>query len=96
MTALLLMADHSLPASAPLETKLVSLLGERLLELPAAFDADSNLYAAGLDSMAIMQLLVLVEEECGVVIPEGDLTHHNFSTIRHLAQLIRERSSHAS
>ena len=86
------MADHSAPAPDSLEDRLVELLGGRLLETHAGFNADTNLYGAGLDSMAIMQLLVLVEEEFGVAIPEGDLTRHNFSTIRHLAQLIRENS----
>jgi acyl carrier protein len=52
-------------------------------------------YEAGLDSMAIMQLLILVEEEFGVNIPESDLTRENFSNIRHLAHLIHERKPSA-
>lgn len=84
------------PSDATLEHQLVALVGERLLERPAGFGVDSSLYEAGLDSMAIMQLLVLVEEEYGVSIPEGDLTRHNFSTVRHLAEVIRERSPHAA
>ena len=85
------MASH--PTSAPdsLEPKLVTMISERLLETQPGFDADSNLYEAGLDSMALMQLLIIVEEEYGVSIPEADLTRQNFSTTRHLAQLIRER-----
>jgi acyl carrier protein len=87
------MASQPPPASAMLEQQLLTLISERLLEPQAGFSADSNLYDAGLDSMAIMQLLVLVEEEYGVALPESDLTRHNFSTIRHLAQLIRDRAS---
>ena len=90
------MATQPIPATETLEQQLVALIGERLLEAKPGFGADSNLYSAGLDSMAIMQLLVIVEEEYGVSIPEGDLTRHNFSTIRHLAQLIRERSARAA
>jgi len=85
------MASHPTPAIDPLEPQLVTLISERLLETRPGFDVDSNLYEAGLDSMALMQLLIIVEEEYGVSIPEADLTRQNFSTTRHLAQLIRER-----
>ena len=85
------MASHPTPAIDTLEPQLVTMISERLLETRPGFDADSNLYEAGLDSMALMQLLILVEEEYGVSIPERDLTRQNFSTTRHLAQLIRER-----
>jgi acyl carrier protein len=85
------MASHPTPSIDTLEPKLVTMIRERLLETQPGFDADSNLYEAGLDSMALMQLLIIVEEEYGVSIPEGDLTKQNFSTTRHLAQLIRER-----
>ena len=42
--------------------------------------------------MAIMQLLILVEEEYGVSLPESSLTRENFSSARQLAQLIRAHS----
>ncbi len=86
------MASQPKPALAPLEQQLLQLVTERLLETRAGFHIDSNLYENGLDSMGIMQLLVSVEEEYGVAIPESELTRHNFSTVRHLAQLIQDRS----
>ena len=87
------MASQPSPAPATLEQQLFTLISERLLETEAGFNVDSNLYDAGLDSMAIMQLLVLIEEEYGVALPDGDLTRHNFSTIHRLAELIRDRIS---
>ncbi len=87
------MASQPLPATTTLEQQLFTLISERLLETEPGFNADSNLYDAGLDSMAIMQLLVLVEEEYGIALPESDLTRHNFSTIHCLAELIRDRIS---
>lgn len=90
------MARQPNPARASLEQQLVELVSERLLETQADFHTDSNLYENGLDSMGIMQLLVLVEEEFGVAIPESEFTRHNFSTVRHLAQLIREHHQRAA
>jgi len=74
-----------------LEQQLVQLVSERLLETQPGFDVDSNLYESGLDSMAIMQLLILIEEEYGVALPESELTRQNFSTVRSVAGLIRAR-----
>ena len=85
------MPSQPTPALDHLDQQLVTLVSERLLETQPGFGADSNLYEAGLDSMALMQLLILVEEDYGVSIPESALTKQNFSTIRHLSQLIRER-----
>ena len=85
------MPSQPLPALDHLDQQLVTLVSERLLETQPGFGADSNLYEAGLDSMALMQLLILVEEEYGVSIPESALTKQNFSTVRHLSQIIHAR-----
>lgn len=83
------MAVRPVPSAELLEPQLVVLLRERLLETPAPLEATTDLYALGLDSMAIMQLLILVEEEYGVSLPDGSLTRENFSTVRQLARLVR-------
>ena len=88
-----LMATQPIPQQEPLEQQLVHLVSERLLETQPGFGADSNLYESGLDSMAIMQFLILIEEEYGVVLPEGELTRQNFSTVRSVAGLIRARAA---
>ena len=86
------MAAQRIPALHLIEQQLVCLIRERLLDTRADFDADSNLYEAGLDSMALMQLLILLEREYGVVLPDSELTHQNFGTTRQLAKLIQARS----
>jgi acyl carrier protein len=86
-----LMATQPIPQQESLEQQLVQLVSERLLETQPGFNADSNLYDSGLDSMAIMQLLILIEEEFGVALPESELTRQNFSTVRSVAGLIRAR-----
>ncbi len=91
MTARLTMPHDATSPPKNLEDQLLALVSERLIEARPGFDLDSNLYEAGLDSMAIMRLLVLVEEEFGVFIPESELTRDNFSSVRHLVHLITER-----
>lgn len=88
-----LMATQPIPQQESLEQQLVQLVSERLLETQPGFGADSNLYDSGLDSMAIMQLLILIEEEYGVALPESELTRQNFSTVRSVAGLIRARTA---
>lgn len=90
------MASQPIPARDTLEQQLVTLISERLLETQPGFGADSDLYQHGLDSMAIMQLLVLIEEEYGVSIPENALTRKNFASVRQLASLLGAHSAQAA
>ena len=64
------MTTRPIPPLETLERQLVALLRERLLEKSAPFDTTADLYSLGLDSMGIMQLLILIEEEYGVALPE--------------------------
>ena len=87
------MATQPIRQQESLEQQLVQLVSEKLLETQPGFNAESNLYDSGLDSMAIMQLLILIEEEFGVALPESELTRQNFSTVRSVAGLIRARTA---
>ena len=71
---------------------MTELIGDRLLETTLPLEAETDLYSVGLDSMAIMQLLILVEEEYGVSLPESSLTRENFSTARQLAHLVHAQA----
>ena len=81
------------PISEPsdLEEKLAAMIGKELLDLPSEFDWDADLYRAGLDSMALMRLLILIENHFGLILTEADLSRENFASIRKLAALIRLR-----
>ena len=76
-----------------LEGQLVSLIGENLLETGSSFNAASDLFDAGLDSMAIMQLLVLIEGEMGVAIPAEEVSRDNFQTATAIAALMRKHGA---
>lgn len=79
---------------SPNPTELIDWLnGEGLLELDWDFPEDGDLFAAGLDSMAVMQLVVAVEDEYGVELGPDDLTRENLATPTSLAKLIATKSS---
>jgi len=91
--------DHHTASAGPvpdpdvLEQKLFSLIGKNVLELPAGFDREADLSRAGLDSMALMQLLILIENNFDLMLSEADLSRENFTSIPSIAELIGERLS---
>ena len=85
------MAEQKHLDIAEMEHGLIELIAQNLLETGPSFNADSNLYEAGLDSMAIMQLLLLMEQKFGIMLPESDLSRENFNDIRSLARLLQTR-----
>ena len=64
---------------------------EGVLELDWDFPEDGDLFAAGLDSMAVMQLVVAVEDRFGIELGTEDLTRANLATPVTLAALIAAR-----
>jgi acyl carrier protein len=59
-----------------------------LLESDGNLTQDSDLFAAGLDSMAIMQLSLIVEEEFGLRLPESLISRSTFESAGKLAEVI--------
>ena len=66
---------------------------EGVLELDWDFPVDGDLFGAGLDSMAVMQLVVAVEDRFEVELGPEDLTKANLATPTTLAALIAARIS---
>ena len=80
--------------NSPTPTEVIDWLNdEGVLELDWDFPEDGDLFAAGLDSMAVMQLVVAVEDEYGVELGPDDLTRDNLATPAKLAALIAAKSS---
>jgi acyl carrier protein len=79
---------------SPTPTELIDWLNdEGVLELDWDFPEDGSLFEAGLDSMAVMQLVVAVEDRFGIELGPEDLTKANLATPTTLAALIAERTS---
>jgi acyl carrier protein len=64
---------------------------EGVLELDWDFPEDGDLFEAGLDSMAVMQLVVAVEDRFEIELVPKDLTKENLATPTTLAALIAAR-----
>ncbi len=80
--------------SSPTPVELIDWLNdEGVLELDWDFPEDGDLFAAGLDSMAVMQLVVAVEDRFGVELGPEDLNKKNLATPTTLAALIATKTS---
>ena len=78
----------------PTPTELIDWLNdEGVIELDWDFPEDGDLFAAGLDSMAVMQLVVAVEDRFGIELGPEELTKANLATPTTLAALIASRIS---
>ena len=87
------MARRSVCGMVSAHEVLAWLNAEQLLELDDGFSEKGDLFAAGLDSMAVMQLVVLAEEKYGVVLGPADINRENLSTPIALAELINRKQS---
>lgn len=71
----------------------MEIISTHILEPGPDFNTGSNLFDAGLDSMAIMHLLIHIELNFGVRIAVEKLTREHFSTINDLTRLIDSEPS---
>ena len=55
--------------------------------------ADDEFEAAGIDSMALLKVLLFVEAEFGFWMPDADLRPENVSSLRALAGYVSRRKS---
>ena len=78
-----------------LEEALLRLVREKLFDGGAPMTVETDLFAAGLDSMGIMQLMISIDERFGVRVPEASVTRENFSTASSLAALVRRGAAPA-
>ncbi|MEP2774330.1 MAG: phosphopantetheine-binding protein [Luteolibacter sp.] len=78
-----------------LTESLRELIDSHLFPLGEEIDATTDLHAEGLDSLALMQLILLIEKEHAVSIVPADLDRENFSTLGNIAALIVRKQEEA-
>ena len=74
-----------------MENQLLDLIRTEVLDTGELLTPQSDLFAAGLDSMGIMQLLLAIEDRFGVPIDPADLSRANFSCTEKIAALVAEK-----
>jgi acyl carrier protein len=71
-----------------MEPKLLQIIQDEILGSTVPLTPESDLFEAGLDSMAIMQLLLHIEEHFQINLEPADLSRENFRTASKIAALI--------
>lgn len=71
------------------------LISDQLFPLDESVTDQSDLHSEGLDSLALMQLILILEREFSVSISPEDLNRENFSTLEKLAGLVSSKQSAA-
>ena len=69
-------------------------MGQQTIAKPIGHDDD--LRAGGLSSLGLVNLMLAVEEEFGLKVPERDMTPANFRSIARIAELVRALSPQAA
>jgi len=65
-----------------------TLINDELFPLDSSVADDADLHAEGLDSMALMQLILLLEHEFEITIAPDDLGRENFATLANLTAFV--------
>jgi acyl carrier protein len=78
------------PSSITAEAIITLLTEQEILPEAEKIEAESDLFALGLDSLATMQLLLHLERQFLVSIPHEQISHQNLSTPAHLAAWLQQ------
>lgn len=71
------------------------ILEQQIIETPAPVEPDTDLFALGLDSMAMMQLLLHIEDRFGISVGAGEMTRDRFATAVALAAFLSAKRASA-
>ena len=56
------------------------------------FDPSNDLFDSGvLDSFALVDFIVVLEEHCGITVPDAEVVPHNFRTIEAIEEYVDSR-----
>ncbi len=76
-----------------MEDDILRILRDDILDPDGPITADTDLFDIGLDSMAIMQLQLALEDAFSVAIDPADLSRENFRTASMIAALVRSKQA---
>jgi len=73
-----------------LEQRIFDIVREGILSVDDTFTKESNLIEAGLDSLALTQLMLAIEESTGVWVDESLLTEETLASVLTLSALVHQ------
>lgn len=73
-----------------LEQRIFDIVRQDILSVDETFTKETNLIEAGLDSLALTQLMLAIEENTGVWVDESLLTEETLASVRTLSALVHE------
>lgn len=68
-----------------------ALIHEQLFPLDETITDESDLFSEGLDSMALMQLIMLMEQEFHITLGPEDLNRDYFATLVNLSAMVTRK-----
>jgi acyl carrier protein len=86
------MAEHT---QESITGRVFEILRDEILSVDSGFTPKTNLVEAGLDSLAVTQLMLSIEESTGVWVDESLLTPENLENAESLAALVHAELSNA-
>jgi acyl carrier protein len=84
------------PSLAELERIIFEILRSELPEAGPDFTPQSNLVEVGLNSMAVVRLLLSIEEQTGFWVDEAELTPENLASAEALARCVHQLREQAA
>ncbi len=86
-----------MPAAPITPDSVIELLtAEHILEPQEPITPDTDLFTLGLDSMAMMQLLLLIEERFQLTVNPAEMTRDRFASAGALATFLGEKRRRAA
>lgn len=73
-----------------IEQRIFDIVRHDILSVDESFTKESNLIEAGLDSLALTQLMLAIEESTGVWVDESLLTEETLTNVKTLSALVHE------
>jgi acyl carrier protein len=74
-------------------TALTNFINTSIMARGHPVQPDDDLEMAGVDSMAVLKILLFIEAEYGFWMPDEDLVEENIASVRALANYIRRRGT---
>jgi acyl carrier protein len=73
-----------------IEQRIFDIVRHDILSVDESFTKESNLIEAGLDSLALTQLMLAIEENTGVWVDESLLTEETLTNVKTLSALVHQ------